>query len=250
MESAEGQPQGSESNVQETPGHAAGEIPLFPLDLVLFPTIPRSLHIFEERYKEMVNLCVRESRPFGIVLTADNDEGDNENVMRICAIGCTARIARVERLPDGRMNIEVVGERRFRILDTHDQFSYAVGLTEPVEDIPAQEAVVVPLAGEVGKLLREFLCRSLTRLGNCDHPPEFELPEDPVDLSYLTAAALPIENEEKQTLLSADDTADRLIAERELLRREVTRLRRAEESRQVEWHRIDMATLADLICQN
>jgi Lon protease-like protein len=226
--------------------NAVGEMPLFPLDVVLFPSMPLPLHIFEERYKEMINRCVRESRPFGIVLATGVD--DVTGGVQTMDIGCTARIARVERLPDGRMNIEVIGESRFRILDTHEQLPYRVGLTETVEDSPADHAVVLPLADDVQRLLREFLTRSLSQAGQ--KVPEFDLPQDPEGLSFLAASVLPVENEEKQELLSEADTAGRLAAERDLLRREVTRLRRAAESLQILWKPVEADCFSDYLCLN
>jgi hypothetical protein len=214
------------ANLRESYLGQVTELPLFPLDLVLFPHMLVPLHIFEERYKEMINRCVRESMPFGVVLAT----GANAATGRVDTshIGCMARIARVERLPDGRMNIEVVGESRFRILDTHEAQAYRVGLTEPVGDDPADAAAVIPLADDVQRLLRDFLMRSLAiiaqRLG------DFDLPDEPEQLSFIAACVLPIENDAKQALLEATDTASRLSFEKEILLREVTRLRRSAES--------------------
>lgn len=206
------------------------ELPLFPLDLVLFPHMLVPLHIFEDRYKEMINRCVHESLPFGIVLTI----GANPATGRVdtSEIGCTARIARVERLPDGRMNIEVVGENRFRILDTHESLPYRVGLIEPLADDPADAAAVVPLADDVQKLLKDFLTRSLAMMGQ--RVGEFELPDEPEQLSFTAACVLPIDNDEKQALLEDTDTAARLAWEKEILLREVTRLRRAAETSEID----------------
>lgn len=214
------------SGSEGRPSARVVELPLFPLDLVLFPYMPQHLHIFEERYKEMVNRCVRESLPFGIVLATsiDGETGDTQTE----AVGCTARIARVERLPEGRMNIEVIGEERFRILDTHEQLTYRVGLTEPFADDPSDAALVVPLADEVQKLLRDYLTRTLALHGQS--VSDFELPDEPEQLSYTAAWVLPIENVEKQALLTATDTAARLTATRDVLLREVTRLRRTAEA--------------------
>lgn len=222
------------------------ELPLFPLDLVLFPSMLLPLHIFEERYKEMVDRCVRESLPFGIVLTTGVDDDTGGPVTS--SVGCAARIARVERLPDGRMNIEVIGEGRFRILDTHEQLSYRVGITEVFDDFPADADTVMPLADEVQRLLRDFLTRSLAVSGQT--VPEFDLPDDPEQLSFTTAWVLPVEMPEKQALLSDDDTVARLTAERDVLLREVTRLRRAAESRQVLFTQLRSGAYDEFGCLN
>ena len=83
------------------------DIPLFPLNVVLMPGAPMPLHIFEERYKQMVNECLEGESEFGMVLA---DESGTRGV------GCTARIVElVERYEDGRMLILVEGSRRFRL---------------------------------------------------------------------------------------------------------------------------------------
>src|SRR6476660_3378912 len=83
------------------------KIPLFPLDLVLFPGVPLPLHIFEQRYREMIAECMASSAPFGIV-RAQRDG--------LTVIGCTARIVRVlHKYPDGRSDILTQGVDRFEI---------------------------------------------------------------------------------------------------------------------------------------
>lgn len=221
------------------------QLPLFPLDMVLFPHMQVPLHIFEERYKEMVNRCVEESQPFGIVLVTGVSPGNGR--IGTHTVGCTARIARVERFPDGKMNIEVVGESRFRILDTHETNSYRTGLTEPIADEPMTESAVLSLASEVQELLRDFLMRSLARMGQT--VDDFELPSDPGPLSFMTACVLPIENETKQELLEERDTAARLTAVKEVLIREVTRLRRMAEAVSVPVE-VKIGQFADLISLN
>jgi len=222
------------------------EIPLFPLDLVLFPYMILPLHIFEERYKEMISRCVRESLPFGIVLATGVDEATGN--VTTSTVGCTARIARVERLPDGRMNIEVVGEERFRILDTHEQLPYRVGLTEVYDDEPVVPDAALPLADDVQRLLRDYLTRSLAQMGQS--AGDFDLPEEPEHLSFTAAYVLPIGNEEKQALLSDRDAASRLAMEREVLLREVTRLRRSAETMQTVWKKVDAARFESYRCEN
>jgi len=212
---------------------AVTEMPLFPLNVVLFPQMPLPLHVFEERYKEMVNRCIHEGIPFGVVLIT---EGAAEKARtapagtRTCSVGCAARIAHVERLADGRMNILVVGETRFRILDTHEHCSYRTGITATITDAdtPDHDALP-PLTTEVQKLLRDFLTRSLALAG--EKLDTLDLPDDPEPLSFTVACVLPIELNEKQELLEATDTAARLACERDILLREVARLRRAAAAR-------------------
>src|SRR5690606_11558427 len=105
------------------------EIPLFPLNVVLFPGMPLPLHIFEERYKTMIADCIRENRPFGVVLI---EEGSAEQgpLAKPVAIGCTAEIAQVQPLDEGRMFIMTVGRERFRIVRLEYGKPYLVGLVE------------------------------------------------------------------------------------------------------------------------
>lgn len=94
-------------------------IPLFPLETVLFPGSALPLHIFEERYREMIGECVAQSKAFGVVRA----EGD-----QMALIGCTARVVRiVERYPDGRMDVLCEGVQRFEIeaLDESRKFLQA-----------------------------------------------------------------------------------------------------------------------------
>lgn len=250
-------PENDPDSFPEIPGErterplSAQEMPLFPLDLVLFPHMRLPLHIFEERYQEMINQCIEESLPFGIVLATGVNPGTGRTSTH--KIGCTARIARVERLTDGKMNIEVVGERRFRILDTHETRSYRTGLTEPVVDEPLTDDVAA-LSEDVQRLLKDFLMRSLARHGQA--VSDFTLPEDPGPLSFAAACVLPIENDEKQALLEETDTAARLTVEKEVLFREVALLERFAEaaaeatSAQEEWHPVKAERFSDLLSLN
>ncbi|HEY3841532.1 MAG TPA: LON peptidase substrate-binding domain-containing protein, partial [Bryobacteraceae bacterium] len=94
-------------------------LPLFPLQLVVFPRIQVPLHIFEERYKEMVGDSIAQSTEFGIVLAKDAG---------IVSSGCTVAVEKVlTRYPDGRMDILTRGRRRFDILSIDQEKSYLRG---------------------------------------------------------------------------------------------------------------------------
>lgn len=107
-------------------------MPLFPLELVLFPRTPLPLHIFEDRYKEMIGAAIRNKSEFGIVQAGDKG---------IVTTGCSATVERViQEYPDGRMDILVVGRRRFEIVALDDEKDYLRGSVEFFEDedsIPA-----------------------------------------------------------------------------------------------------------------
>jgi len=91
-------------------------LPLFPLSLVLLPAMPLPLHIFEERYKEMVGNAIRDNSEFGIVLAEEDG---------IVNAGCTVIVEKLKRMyPDGRMDILTRGRRRFEIQSLNEEKSY------------------------------------------------------------------------------------------------------------------------------
>src|SRR5215475_522153 len=109
------------------------EIPLFPLpNLVLFPHIVVPLHIFEERYKSMINGCIESSAAFGLVLLRAGSDTESEETIH--QVGVTARIVEVERLDEGRMNILCEGESRFRIHRFTQQTPFWRGAVDIIED--------------------------------------------------------------------------------------------------------------------
>ena len=107
-------------------------IPLFPLQLVVFPRTQLPLHIFEERYKEMVGEAIRDESEFGIVLA--KDEG-------ILNAGCTVKVAKVlEMYTDGRMDILTLGQRRFEIVSLNEEKDYLRGEVEFFDDEDTEPA--------------------------------------------------------------------------------------------------------------
>ncbi len=112
-------------------------LPLFPLEVVLFPRTPLPLHIFEERYRQMVAEAVKSKSEFGIVLTGEKG---------IASTGCTASVEKVMKsYSDGRMDILTVGRRRFEIILLNNEKSYLQGAVEffddqEFEDVPDETA--------------------------------------------------------------------------------------------------------------
>jgi Lon protease-like protein len=106
---------------------------LFPLRTVLFPSQTIPLVVFEPRYRQLVRECLDEGEPFGIILIREGVEVGGPAVPH--PVGTTARIRDVSRLPDGRLQVEAVGERRFRILALFDDRPYLSAEVEyPVDD--------------------------------------------------------------------------------------------------------------------
>ncbi|HBE31255.1 MAG TPA: ATP-dependent protease [Cyanobacteria bacterium UBA11369] len=188
---------------------AVRELPLFPLpEVVLFPGRPLPLHIFEFRYRILMNTILESDRRFGILLW-DQVKGQPADV------GCCAEIVRYQRLPDDRMKILTVGQQRFRVLEYVREKPYRVGLVEWIEDTPPQKNLV-PLATEVEQLLRDVV-----RLSAKLTEQNIELPDDipslPRELSYWVASNLAGVALEQQAMLEMQDTAARLEREAEIL---------------------------------
>ncbi|GAB4385469.1 MAG: LON peptidase substrate-binding domain-containing protein [Elainellaceae cyanobacterium] len=188
---------------------AVCELPLFPLPkLVLFPGIRLPLHIFEFRYRIMMNTILRGDQRFG-VLMVDPTDG------QVATVGCCAEIIHHQRLPDDRMKIMTVGQQRFRILDYVREKPYYVGLVEWIEDqTPEQD--LKGMAIDVSQLLQDIVRLSTKLTGQ-----EIELPDDipdlPTELSYWIAGNLKEAAREQQILLEMQDTASRLEREMEIL---------------------------------
>jgi Lon protease-like protein len=198
------------------------EVPLFPLGTVLFPHMPMSLHIFEERYKAMMRDCRRESTTFGIVAIRSGQETGGGAVPY--EVGTLAQLDEIEELPDGGYNLVVVGASRFHIDGFSHHRPYLVGSVHYLQDIPAAADDTERLATAVTAAFRGYASQ-LRGIGQED-PFEFGLPGDPELLSYLVAAAMQVETAQRQRLLEIDGTAERLAACLRLLRREAALLDR------------------------
>jgi len=168
-------------------------VPLFPLDVVLFPGSPLPLHIFEPRYKEMIGECLMSKTDFGVV-RAEKDG--------VAQIGCTAEILAVTKTyDDGRMDIVAQGRKRFELLEVNQERTFLRGevLFVPDElDKPAAEQVQRAL-----KLHAEILSLAGARQ---------DLPEEETSLSYHLAGSLPLDLDFKQSLLVMRSEAQRIQA--------------------------------------
>ncbi|WP_272131046.1 LON peptidase substrate-binding domain-containing protein [Spirulina sp. CS-785/01] len=188
---------------------AVRELPLFPLpDVVLFPGRPLPLHIFEFRYRIMMNTILESDRRFG-VLMFDPVRGE------IAEVGCCAEVIHFQRLPDDRMKILTLGQQRFRVLEYVREKPYRVGLVEWVEDNATDEDLR-PMATEVEQLLKDVVHLSAKLTDQKVELPE-DLPNLPLELSYWVASNLYGVASEQQTLLEMQQTTERLKRESEIL---------------------------------
>ena len=188
---------------------AVRELPLFPLpEVVLFPSRPLPLHIFEYRYRIMMNTILENDRRFG-VLSIDPATGE------IAEYGCCAEILHFQKLPDDRMKMLTFGQQRFRVLEYVREKPYRVGLVEWIEDKPPTEDLK-PIATEVEELLRNVVHLSAKLTSQKIELPD-DLPSSPTELSYWVASNLYGVASEQQALLEMQDTLERLQREREIL---------------------------------
>jgi Lon protease-like protein len=176
------------------------DIPLFPLNVVLMPGSPLPLHIFEERYKQMVNECLESGAEFGMVLA---DESGTRSV------GCTATIVElVERYEDGRLVILVEGSRRFKLNEIMTGKPYYVGDVEYIEEGPEED--VGSLAEECVALLERVVAAATE--GSVDI--EIETPYR--NLSFTIAGRIEFDLDTRQQILELTTERERLVKVREL----------------------------------
>ncbi len=186
------------------------DIPLFPLNVVLMPGSPLPLHIFEERYKQMVNECLEAGAEFGMVLA---DETGTRSV------GCMARIVElVERYEDGRLVILVEGSRRFKLNDIMTGKPYYVGDVEYIEDGPEEDAS--SLAEECVALLERVVEAATEGTVDIEIEPPYR------NLSFTIAGRIEFDLDTRQQILELPTEKERLEKVRELLTEAAERLER------------------------
>ncbi len=193
-------------------------LPLFPLDIVLFPDEGMPLHIFEDRYRKLLEDCVSEDMPFGVVRYANS---------RLEDVGCTARIKdMVETHADGSSDIIVVGEERFRIAQLYGNRLYRTADVDVLADTPP-----VVNEEERERLVAQHI-KLLELAGRIPSPSSYQ---DRRRLSYFVGRNAGLSVEQRQMLLEMRDEAQRIhylvghleafipaVEEAEELRRKIT----------------------------
>ncbi len=180
------------------------------------------LHIFEPRYRKMINGCLEDSSPFGVVLIRAGAEVGGPAAPYV--VGTLARISRAERLPDGRLNIEAVGEERFRIRElTRAGDNSLCGTVETFPLTVSDDRSVSSAALSLAPWLERYL--DLLGQSAATHFAPKRLPDNPIALAYLAAIVAQIPMREKQGLLSISSALDLLRQERSLFQREISLLR-------------------------
>jgi Lon protease-like protein len=188
------------------PDRLVREFPLFPLGLVALPSELIPLHIFEQRYKAMMNECLRDEREFGILWLAD--DGLRE-------IGCACEIAEViERLDDGRMNLVARGTRPFRVLERQGHLAYPAGVVEFLDD--REDEIDDDVAQAAHEAYADLVRRATDRDPTADGLAELD--------AYAMAATVDFGLEAKQGLLDLRSENARLRLVTRLFRAAIKRL--------------------------
>lgn len=188
-------------------------LPLFPLELVLFPGMPLPLHIFEPRYKEMIGELLEQKRPFGVVRATKKG---------VAEIGCSAEIMAVtKRYEDGKLDIVTEGRERFEVMHLEQGRSYLRGEVQFFDDEPA--ATPKEQVERVLELHRD----AMNLLEASGQMPTGEEPQ----LSFVLAGVLPFDLDFKQTLLGIRSEPERVIGLIEYYQAIMPDLRRAVKAR-------------------
>jgi Lon protease-like protein len=202
------------------------EIPIFPLNVVLFPGMQLPLHIFEPRYQLMMQRCLNGDdfeleKAFGVALIVLGREGESETMP--APVGCVADITQSAALADGRMNLMCVGRRRFAIVGLREEDEYLIGSVEWLDDergeaVNAHDDLLE--AQRTRGALESYLAAIAQNAGSlAPDMMQLEIPSSPEDFSMWVAALLPLSPHEKQPLLETTSTLQRLQQEYSLLRR-------------------------------
>lgn len=189
-------------------------LPLFPLDLVLFPGASLPLHIFEPRYQEMISECLDRKQSFGVVRA--KEEG-------VAEIGCTAEIITVTRkYPDGRMDIMTEGRERFEVMQVNQERPFLQAEVLYLQDQPGRAT-----AEEIAQAV--MLQAEIIELAGATpaNPPQIESAQ----LSFNLVGPLALDLDFKQTLLGLKSEAERLLAVISYFEAILPKLRRAVQAR-------------------
>jgi Lon protease-like protein len=179
------------------------QLPLFPLRIVLFPGALLPLHIFEPRYRRLLEDVAASDHRFGLL-----PAGETGELPAPGTIGCVALVRAIQPLPDGRSNIVVSGERRFAFLEPAPAATpYHQGLVDWVDDRPD---VQIPTASDLARLrsLGERYAHALQALK--EQPQDLELESGPAELSFEVAALLDWEFEARQRFLEIRSATERV----------------------------------------
>lgn len=206
------------------------ELPLFPLNTVLFPGMTMQLHVFEDRYRALVHHLLtvpdRTQRLFGVVAIREGYEVGSHGAQSVHRVGCVAQMTSVTPSDDGTFDIEIVGRERFHLQSLDASGPYLVGRVETAADTadpaarPGGSPTQAMRARETFAVYRE----RLSELRGAE-VLDVELPDDPVYLSYTLAATCLLTVRERQALLETGSADERLVMLRNAMHEEMRAIR-------------------------
>jgi Lon protease-like protein len=183
---------------------------LFPLAAPLYPGALLPLHIFETRYRLLVRDLVEASQAgaqarFGVVSIRAGHEVGADAATSLADVGCSALLRRVVELPDGRFEVVATAERRFELQHVQvGPHGYLQAQVRWLDDEPDDQQAQEGLAASV----RDGLSAYLLRLGGSD--ASVDLPDEPAALAFAAPSTMVLSNADRQRVLSAGSTAERL----------------------------------------
>ena len=206
------------------------QLPIFPLNTVMFPGVSVPLHVFEDRYRALVHhlltISDKSMRLFGIVAIREGYEvgrPHQSSVQSVHRIGCVVQMTSVEPYEDGRFDIEVVGRQRLRLDGMDTSGSYLVGDVEMLTERTPKGSDVAREARHTLKTFEEYRRRLSQMRGGA--VLDGNMPHDPEYLSYSLAATCLLTLQERQDMLEADTALERLIMVRHALVEEMRAMR-------------------------
>lgn len=207
------------------------QLPIFPLPLVMLPNELLPLHIFEDRYRKMLEDIENEGKFFGVTLFEPQESFIEKPA--IGTVGCLAEIRESETLPDGRSNILTFGLIRYRLIDYVDAGEpYLVANVVFFEDEKENSKDLDPLSDDVFGLFERMAKAAFKMSGNRGQLPEIQR-ADPEALSFLITAAFNFENDKKYRLLEMTSTVERLQELKEVLDTAVVKIEESSEIQKV-----------------
>lgn len=206
---------------------------LFPLNAVLFPGAVLNLHVFEARYKQLIDECLESGESFGVVLIREGEEAGDPAV-EPHDVGSIAEIQEVTQLPFGRFYVTTIGRSRFHIREIVSREPYLLVEADLIDADESPEEQTEELRQAVRDKFFEYL-QLIVELGGSEDAPD--IPPDPRAASFIIADALQISDAIKQKLLELDDTSERLRVELGFLERLLPQLRTMIERRAEERER-------------
>jgi uncharacterized protein len=203
------------------------QLPLFPLNTVMFPGVTLPLHVFEDRYRSLVHhlLTIPDTsmRLFGIVAIREGYEVGAHGAHSMHRVGCVVQLTAVESYEDGRYDVEVVGRSRMRVTGVDTSGSYLVGEVDTITERTEKGRDTAQEAARTLGTFEEYRRRLSSMRGG--DVLDGAMPRDPEFLSYALAAGCLLTMAERQALLEAETAQDRLVMMRHALVEEMRAMR-------------------------